>query len=135
MANYEVDNSILEKLVKDLNEYFLFYKENIFNFYMKYHKISMHSIKRYLFQSKSDNIKRLKKIKKIKENKVDLNNNQGEQDIKMKLILKNALYYLDIKKKTKVILINKKFNRDLKTYYYKSILSSNKLPIERIRKN
>ena len=131
MANYEVDNSILEKLVKDLNEYFLFFKENIFNFYMKYHKISMNSIKRYLFQSKSDNIKRLKKIKKIKENKVDINNNQGEQDIKMKLILKNALYYLDIKKKTKVILINKKFNRDLKTYYYKSILSSNKLPIEK----
>jgi len=134
MANYDIERSIILKFVKSLNNYFPFLKENSANFYLDYYTSSLNSIKTYLFKTKSENVKILKKIKTIKEIKSKEDNsdpNKIEKDKinKELLILKNSLPFLDIKHKIYLLLLNKDLN--MKKYYYKSILSNNKLPIEK----
>ena len=129
MINYDVEKSIIVKFIKSLSDYFSFSKESFINYYLIYYKSSLNSIKKYLFQSKSENIKLLEKIKEIKqkgiiEEKYDKNENKEK-----KILLNNILPFLDIKHKITFMHLNKDLN--MKKYCYESILNDNKLPIEK----
>ena len=134
MANYDIELPIISKFVKGLNNYFPFLKEHYSIFYMGYYKTSLNSIKTYLFQSKSEDVKILKKIKNIKQIKSKEESNKTNpieimDKKKNKLIIQNTLPFLEIKYKIDLLHLNKDLN--MKQYYYENILSSKELPLEK----
>ena len=134
MANYDIELPIISKFVKGLNNYFPFLKEHYSIFYMGYYKTSLNSIKTYLFQSKSEDVKILKKIKNIKQIKSKEESNKTNpieimDKKKNKLIIQNTLPFLENKYKIDLLHLNKDLN--MKQYYYENILSSKELPLEK----
>ena len=131
MINYDIEKSIIVKFIKSLSDHFSFSKEIFVNYYLIYYKSSLNSIKKYLFQSKSENIKLLEKIKQIKQkanSTEDITNKNNNKD--KKILLNNILPFLDINQKISLMHLNKDLN--MKKYCYKSILNNNiLLPIEK----
>ena len=130
MINYDIEKSTIIKFIKSLTEQFSFSKETFVNYYLIYYKSSLNSIKKYLFQTKLENIKLLEKIREIKQKPnttVDITNKNNSKDKKM--VLNNILPFLDINHKITLMHLNKDLN--MKKYCYKSILNNNSISIEK----
>ena len=130
MINYDIEKSTIIKFIKSLTEQFSFSKETFVNYYLIYYKSSLNSIKKYLFQTKLENIKLLEKIREIKQKPnttVDITNKNNSKDKKM--VLNNILPFLDINHKITLMHLNKDLN--MKKYCYKFILNKSSISIEK----